>query len=326
MNLTQYFQQAEVQPALSEVFQHLCKAAQQINLWLRQGTLSEIDQHLNNCNVHGEHQKHMDIVSHQIMLLFLQQSNQVAGVLSEESENPITLNPKAPYLVCMDPLDGSSQLEINGVTGSIISVLPNPSQSQIQEQDFLQPGNSQLAAGYFMYGPALLLVLTVGKGTHVFVLDSQTGEFLLSKAQLSVPEDATEFSINVSNLRHWHAPVKRYIDECLQGDQGVRGRNFNMRWCASMVMDVHRVLCHGGVFLYPNDKRSNLFSGKLRLLYEANPMSLLVTQAGGASIEGQEDLLSLIPEQLHQHISVMMGSASEIERLREYHLLVKESN
>ncbi|HSI29467.1 MAG TPA: class 1 fructose-bisphosphatase, partial [Methylophilus sp.] len=271
-------------------------------------------------NVQGETQMHLDILSHEVVLEQLRASEVVAAVVSEEAEEHISFETvDAPFLVCVDPLDGSSNLAINGVVGSIFSILPNTGVATQGSQAFLQPGQAQRAALYVMYGPATLLVLTLGQGTHVFTLDHENDSFVLTQQTVQIPADTSEYAINASNQRYWQPAVKRYVDECLQGAEGERGRDFNMRWCASMVMDVHRILTRGGVFLYPRDHKQPVKAGRLRLLYEANPMSLLVAQAGGESIDGLEDVLALQPTSCHQRVPVLLGSKQEIQRLREYH-------
>jgi len=228
--------------------------------------------------------------------------------------------PKGEYLLLFDPLDGSSNIDVNVSIGTIFSVLhmPKPGQT-VTEADFMQAGSRQVAAGYAVYGPQTTLVLTVGNGVHMFTLDREAGSFVLTQSDVMIPEDTKEFAINMSNMRHWAPPVRRYIDECLAGDEGPRGKNFNMRWIASMVADVHRILTRGGIFMYPWDKREPEKPGKLRLMYEANPMAMLVEQAGGAATNGHERILDIQPEKLHQRVSVILGSKNEVERATRYH-------
>jgi fructose-1,6-bisphosphatase I len=219
-----------------------------------------------------------------------------------------------------DPLDGSSNIDVNVSIGTIFSVLIKPSgDAAVTEQDFLQPGTKQLAAGYCIYGPQTTLVLTVGNGVVMFTLDREQGSFVMTSERVQIPTETHEFAINMSNMRHWDAPMKRYIDECLQGLEGPRGKDFNMRWIASMVADVHRILTRGGVFMYPWDKREPHKAGKLRLMYEANPMSWLVEQAGGAATNGHQRILDITPSALHQRVSVILGSKSEVEKVTAYH-------
>jgi fructose-1,6-bisphosphatase I len=228
--------------------------------------------------------------------------------------------PQGEYLLLFDPLDGSSNIDVNASIGTIFSVLKKPQgHAGVSAQDFLQPGKNQVAAGYCIYGPQTTLVFTVGHGVAMFTLDREQGAFVLTHENVQVPADTQEFAINMSNMRHWDEPVRRYIDECLQGQAGPRGKNFNMRWMACMVADVHRILTRGGVFMYPWDQREPLKPGKLRLLYEANPMSWLIEQAGGAATNGQQRILDLQPSQLHERVSVVLGARHEVERVTAYH-------
>ena len=228
--------------------------------------------------------------------------------------------PQGEYLLLFDPLDGSSNIDVNVSIGTIFSVLKKTTPaSDVTTQDFLQAGRQQVAAGYCVYGPQTTLVLTVGDGVCMFTLDKEEGAFILTQEGVQIPSETQEFAINMSNMRHWDAPTRRYIDECLQGADGVRGKNFNMRWIASMVADVHRILTRGGVFMYPWDKREPNKPGKLRLMYEANPMSWLIEQAGGASTNGHQRIMDIAPAQLHQRVSVVLGSKNEVERLSRYY-------
>jgi fructose-1,6-bisphosphatase I len=227
--------------------------------------------------------------------------------------------PQGEYLLLFDPLDGSSNIDVNVSIGTIFSVLRKPEGSQVSEQDFLQAGSKQVAAGYCVYGPQTTLVLTVGNGVAMFTLDREQGSFVLTQENIQIPADTQEFAINMSNMRHWDAPIKRYVDECLAGKEGPREKDFNMRWIASMVADVHRILTRGGIFMYPWDKREPNKPGKLRLMYEANPMGWLIEQAGGAATNGKERILDINPTQLHQRVSVILGSKNEVERVTGYH-------
>lgn len=320
MQLDVFLKQVSLNHSLNVLIWHAAQAGIEIAALVKQGALQGVTQKMTSTNVQGETQMHLDIRSHEVALEQLRASAVVAGVLSEEEEEPIVFETvDAPFLVSMDPLDGSSNLAINGVVGSIFSVLPNTGVTTQGSQAFLQPGQAQRAALYVMYGPATLLVLTIGQGTHVFTLNHESGTFELTQQNVEIPPETSEYAINASNQRYWQPAVQRYLDECLQGAEGVRGRDFNMRWCASMVMDVHRILTRGGVFLYPRDSKQPVKAGRLRLLYEANPMSLLVAQAGGESIDGLVDVLALQPASCHQRVPVLLGSRQEIQRLREYH-------
>ena len=247
----------------------------------------------------------------------------LAAMASEEMDSIHVVPdryPQGEYLLLFDPLDGSSNIDVNVSIGTIFSVLRKvTNQRGISEADFLQPGTQQAAAGYCVYGPQTTLVLTVGDGVVMFTLDREAGSWVLTSKDLQIPADTREFAINMSNQRHWASPVRRYIDECLDGSDGPRGKNFNMRWVASMVADVHRILTRGGVFLYPWDQREPEKPGKLRLMYEANPMAFLVEQAGGAATNGQQRILDILPTKLHERVSVMLGSKNEVLRVTDYH-------
>jgi fructose-1,6-bisphosphatase I len=274
-------------------------------------------------NVQGEVQKKLDIIANEVLIEANEWGGHLAAMASEEMDDIYVVPnryPQGEYLLLFDPLDGSSNIDINGGIGTIFSVLKKPEgSSSVDQHDFLQPGQQQVAAGYCIYGPQTTLVLTVGDGVAMFTLDREQGSFVLITENVKIPEDTQEFAINMSNMRHWDAPIKRYIDECLQGKEGPRGKDFNMRWVAAMVADVHRILTRGGVFLYPWDKREPEKAGKLRLLYEANPMSWLVEQAGGAATNTQQRILDIQPDKLHQRVSVVLGSKNEVERITAYH-------
>ncbi len=274
-------------------------------------------------NVQGEVQKKLDIIANEVLIEANEWGGHLAAMASEEMDDIYVVPnryPQGEYLLLFDPLDGSSNIDINGGIGTIFSVLKKPEGSTgVDQQDFLQPGKQQVAAGYCLYGPQTTLVLTVGDGVAMFTLDREQGSFVLITENVQIPEDTQEFAINMSNMRHWDEPVKRYIDECLQGKEGPRGKDFNMRWVAAMVADVHRILTRGGVFLYPWDKREPEKAGKLRLLYEANPMSWLVEQAGGAATNTKQRILDIQPDKLHQRVSVVLGSKNEVERITGYH-------
>ena len=274
-------------------------------------------------NVQGEQQKALDVLSNEAFIRRTEWAGNLAGLASEEMDMPYQIPAKYPrgkYLLVFDPLDGSSNIDVNVAVGSIFSVLRGPEDGRdVQEADFLQSGTRQVAAGYAIYGPSTMLVLTLGNGVQGFTLDPNLGEFMLTHRDIRVPPDTNEFAINASNSRFWEAPVKRYVDECLAGKTGPRGKDFNMRWIASMVADVHRILTRGGVFMYPWDKREPGKPGKLRLMYEANPMAWLVEQAGGAATNGHQRILDIAPEQLHQRVSVVLGSKNEVERVTAYY-------
>jgi fructose-1,6-bisphosphatase I len=306
---------------LLEVVARACKS---ISHAVNKGALGGVLGSAGSENVQGEVQKKLDIIANEVLIEANEWGGHLAAMASEEMDTIHAVPnryPKGEYLLLFDPLDGSSNIDVNVSIGTIFSVLKMPDDSRgVQEQDFLQPGHQQVAAGYCVYGPQTTLVLTVGNGVHMFTLDREQGTFVLTQENLRIPEDTQEFAINMSNMRHWDAPVRRYIDECLAGKDGPRGKNFNMRWVASMVADVHRIITRGGIFMYPWDKREPAKPGKLRLMYEANPMSWLIEQAGGAATNGRQRILDVQPRQLHERVSVILGSRNEVERVTQYHL------
>jgi len=305
---------------LLEVVARACKS---ISHAVNKGALGGVLGSADSENVQGEVQKKLDIIANEVLLEANEWGGHLAAMASEEMDSIYLVPnryPQGEYLLLFDPLDGSSNIDVNVSIGTIFSVLKKTEGSQgVTEQDFLQPGKNQVAAGYCVYGPQTTLVLTVGDGVAMFTLDREQGSFVLTQENVQVPVDTKEFAINMSNMRHWDEPVRRYIDECLQGKEGPRGKDFNMRWIASMVADVHRILTRGGVFMYPWDKREPHKPGKLRLMYEANPMSWLIEQAGGASTNGKERILDLQPGQLHERVSVVLGSKNEVDRVTRYH-------
>ena len=308
---------------LLEVVARACKS---ISHAVNKGALGGVLGSAESENVQGEVQKKLDIIANEVLLEANEWGGHLAAMASEEMDSIYLVPnryPQGEYLLMFDPLDGSSNIDVNVSIGTIFSVLKKADDSQgVTEQDFLQPGKNQVAAGYCVYGPQTTLVLTVGDGVAMFTLDREQGSFVLTQENVQVPADTKEFAINMSNMRHWDEPVRRYIDECLQGKEGPRGKDFNMRWIASMVADVHRILTRGGVFMYPWDKREPHKAGKLRLLYEANPMSWLIEQAGGAATNGKVRILDMQPSQLHERVSVVLGSKNEVERVTQYHAQV----
>ena len=279
-------------------------------------------------NVQGETQMKLDALSNEIFLRTNEWGGHLAGMASEEMESPYAIpaqHPRGKYLLVFDPLDGSSNIDVNVSVGSIFSVLRMPEDPEsdvnreLTEADFLQSGARQVAAGYALYGPTTMLILTVGNGVAGFTLDPNLGEFMLTHPDLKVPADTHEFAINASNSRFWEPPVKRYVDECLAGRDGPRGKDFNMRWIASMVAEAHRILMRGGVFLYPRDSKDAAKAGRLRLLYEANPIGFIMEQAGGRASTGQRPVLDVQPSSLHQRIGLVFGSKNEVERIERYH-------
>jgi fructose-1,6-bisphosphatase I len=307
---------------LIEVVARACKA---ISHAVSKGALGGVLGSLESENVQGEVQKKLDVLSNEILLEANEWGGHLAAMASEEMETIHCIPnryPRGEYLLLFDPLDGSSNIDVNVSIGTIFSVLRAPQDAagrEIEESDFLQAGTQQVAAGYAVYGPQSMLVLTVGHGVYGFTLDREMGSWVLTHENIRIPEDTREFAINMSNMRHWAPPVRRYVDECLAGKTGERGVDFNMRWIASMVADVHRILTRGGIFMYPWDAREPNKPGKLRLMYEANPMSMIVEQAGGAATNGTQRILDVAPSSLHERVSVVLGSRNEVERVTRYH-------
>jgi len=305
---------------LLEVVARSCK---HISHAVNKGALGGVLGSAESENVQGEVQKKLDIIANEVLIEANEWGGHLAAMASEEMDSIYVVPnryPQGEYLLLFDPLDGSSNIDVNVSIGTIFSVLKKPEGERgVQEADFLQAGAKQVAAGYCIYGPQTTLVLTVGQGVAMFTLDREQGSFVLTQEDIQIPADTKEFAVNMSNKRHWDAPVTRYIDECLAGKEGPRGKDFNMRWIASMVADVHRILMRGGIFMYPWDKREPDKPGKLRLMYEANPMSWIVEQAGGAATNGRERILDIAPTKLHERVSVMLGSKNEVERATSYH-------
>ena len=276
-------------------------------------------------NVQGDAQKKLDVISNDMIVAATEWGGYLAGMASEEMDHALPIpahQPKGDYLLVYDPLDGSSNIDVNVSVGTIFSVLRCPQDvSAADEKAYLQPGKQQLAAGFVVYGPATIMVLTVGNGATAFTLDRDAGDWIQTTEKIEIPADTKEFAINTSNARNWTAPVKRYIDECLAGTHGPRGKDFNMRWVASMVADVFRIISRGGIFMYPVDAKHT--GGRLRLLYEANPMSFIVEQAGGAAINGPQRIMDVQPEKLHQRQGVILGSRHEVELVGKYYAEMK---
>ena len=331
ISLTRYLVEQQrvdghIPPELRLLLEVVARACKSISQAVNKGALGGENSILGSAgseNVQGEVQKKLDIIANEVLIEANEWGGHLAAMASEEMDNIYLVPnryPQGEYLLLFDPLDGSSNIDVNVSIGTIFSVLKKPEgDAEVEESDFLQAGNQQVAAGYCVYGPQTTLVLTVGDGVAMFTLDREQGSFVLTEENIKIPADTQEFAINMSNMRHWDEPVKRYIDECLQGTEGPRGKNFNMRWIASMVADVHRILTRGGVFLYPWDKREPEKAGKLRLMYEANPMSWLIEQAGGAATNGKQRILDIQPGKLHERVSVMLGSKNEVERVSAYH-------
>ncbi len=328
ISLTQYLveQQREhgrIPGQLRMLIEVVARACKRIAVSVNKGPLGDLIGSAGTENIQGEVQKKLDLISNEVLIEANEWGGHLAAMASEEMDTiHLVPNryPQGEYLLLYDPLDGSSNIDVNVSIGTIFSVLRKVGHHHgVSEDDFFQPGRYQAAAGYCVYGPQTQLVLTVGDGVSVFTLDREMGSWMLTAQNVQIPEDTREFAINTSNARHWAPPVKRYIDECLAGTTGVRGKDFNMRWVASMVADVHRILCRGGIFLYPWDARDPDKPGKLRLLYEASPMAFLVEQAGGAATNGRQRILDLTPTKLHERVSVILGSKNEVERVTAYH-------
>lgn len=324
-NFKQYLETATVKGAsipsgLQELLLAVANTCATLSHEVAQGALIGLLGSAGTGNVQGEVQQKLDVIANDLLIEGVQECRSLAGLASEEMELPMAVQGTGDYLLLFDPLDGSSNIDVNVSIGTIFSVLKKQDPSTpLQTSDFLLTGRHQVAAGYVVYGPQTTMALTLGDGVAMFTLNKVSGEFVLVKHAVEIAHSSKEFAINMSNMRHWAEPVRRYVDECLAGVSGKRDKDFNMRWIASMVADVHRVLTRGGIFMYPWDQREPHKPGKLRLMYEANPMSFLVEQAGGVSTNGDQLIMDLIPTDLHERVSVMLGSREEIERLQRYH-------
>jgi len=327
-SLTQFLveaQRAEMLDAdLRLLIEVVARTAKALAVMIGKGQFADVHGEAQSYNVQGEVQKKLDVVANELLLQANAWGGHLAAMASEEEETICLIPegiPRGGYLLLFDPLDGSSNIDVNISVGTIFSVLRNPNAAGCPtEADFLQPGRNQVAAGYAIYGPTAQLVVTFGHGVDEFTLDREFGAWFLSKAALTIPEETNEFAINASNRRHWFPPIRRYVDELEAGKEGPRGRDYNMRWVGSMVADVHRILTRGGIFLYPTDRKTASKGGKLRLMYEANPMAFLIEQAGGMATDGAQRLLDLQPQGLHQRVGVVLGSKQEVARLQQYHL------
>jgi fructose-1,6-bisphosphatase I len=315
--------QAQIGADLRLLIEVVARACKTISIAVGKGALGGVLGDAGTGNIQGEAQKKLDVLSNDILLEANEWGGHLAGLASEEMDHPHAIPdhfPKGGYLLVFDPLDGSSNIDVNVSVGTIFSVLRCPEgMSGTEDEAFLQPGTTQVAAGYCVYGPSTILVLTLGAGTHAFTLDRELGSFRMTGRNLQIPPDTKEFSINASNERFWEAPVQRYVGEMLAGKEGPLGKDFNMRWVASMVADVHRIVTRGGVFMYPLDSKTKGQGGKLRLLYEANPMAFIIEQAGGAATTGRQRILEVQPAKLHQRVPVILGSRNEVERVTGYH-------
>ena len=320
LNLSQFLEQqtGNLTPELAQVISTIAATCQTIDQALQKGALAGVLGSAQHENVQGEEQKKLDVISNDYLIDALKVHPQVGGLASEELDEFTPAQENGKYLVLFDPLDGSSNIDINMCVGTIFSILPAKN-AVTQAEDFMQAGNQQVAAGYVLYGPSTMLALTVGAGTVFFTFDPETQQFLLTSENIQVAADTKEYAINSSNQRHWENPVKRYIEELLAGKIGPREKDFNMRWVACMVGDIHRILCRSGIFMYPYDLKDPKKAGRLRLMYEANPMSMLIEQAGGASTTGRVRILDIEPTDLHQRVPVIIGSKNEVDLVTGYH-------
>ncbi|MFT4998599.1 MAG: fructose-1,6-bisphosphatase I [Chitinophagales bacterium] len=305
--------------ALVTTLNTISTACQSICAQLHNGALAGILGSAEHTNVQGETQKKLDVISNNILKEKLLATVSVRALTSEEEDEFVDGNPDGQHIVHFDPLDGSSNIDINAPVGTIFSIYQAPSISHLTEADLLMPGTKQVAAGYVLYGPSAILVLTTGNGVNMFTLEPASSEFVLTDAGVKIEPATSEFAINMSNQRHWALPMQNYISDLLAGSSGCREKNFNMRWLAAMVGDVHRVLCRGGIFTYPWDQREPEKAGKLRLMYEANPMAFLVEQAGGLAWTDHQRIMDIMPTAIHQRVPVILGSADEVKACLNYH-------
>lgn len=322
LSLNQALEQAQVDPKLVSVVDSITTTCKNIAERLRGGALSGLYGSAEQENVQGEVQKKLDVISNDLLKQALLANRSVAGIASEEEEDVVAGNTGGQYLVTFDPLDGSSNIDVNVTVGTIFSILGLPNEdikgTQVTTETFLQAGRKQIAAGYVLYGPSVILAITTGQGVAMYNLGAD-GVFYQTGDQIQVPKSTQEFAINMSNQRFWQAPMQTYVNDLLLGEEGPLGKRFNMRWIASMVAEVHRILTRGGVFMYPYDNREANKAGKLRLMYEGNPMSFLIEQAGGASSDTQKAIMDLEPHHIHQRVPVILGSKEEVERVNRYH-------
>ncbi|BFM35857.1 class 1 fructose-bisphosphatase [Acinetobacter towneri] len=318
--LSQFLQQqtGNLTTELAQVIETIANTCKTIDQTLQKGALAGVLGSAQNENVQGEEQKKLDVISNDYLIEALQKHPNVGGLASEELDEFTPAQENGQYLVLFDPLDGSSNIDINMCVGTIFSILPAKN-AVTQAADFMQAGTQQVAAGYVLYGPSTMMALTVGAGVVFFTFNPESQEFLVTADNIQVAADTKEYAINASNQRHWEAPVKRYIDELLAGKTGPREKDFNMRWVACMVGDIHRILCRSGVFMYPYDLKDPKKAGRLRLMYEANPMSMLMEQAGGAATTGRVRILDIQPTDLHQRVPVIIGSKNEVDLVSSYH-------
>lgn len=316
---------ANPDPNLTSLLNDIQTACKLIAVAVSRGTLDpggHAEDVLPDKSEAGARMRAIDRSANKIMVSTCEWGGQLAGIVSEEMEAPYPIPaeyPRGRYLLTFEPLDGASNLDVNAPVGTIFSVLRCPEGVETPEpKHFLQPGTRQVAAGYAIYGPVAMLVLTLGAGVHGFTLDHSIGAFTLSHPKMTIAPSTRDFAVNISKERHFEPAARRYVEEALEGEAGPRGSDFQMRWIASMVAEVHRILLRGGLFMYPRDTREP-DGGRFHLLYEASPMAFLVEQAGGAASTGRTRLLDVVPEDIHQRVPVILGSREEVERLVAYH-------
>lgn len=308
-----------VSPDLIPVIRTLLAATKEIAFRVRQGALAGVLGSTLDENIQGETQKQLDVIANQLIKDLLLEEPNVRAIASEEEDSAVAGNAEGKYIVAFDPLDGSSNIDINGQIGTIFTIYPaRDDVPDGSDEQFQQPGHKQVCAGYVLYGPSTMLVMTTGGPSRVYTLDTTHGSYLLTCEQLAVPADTAEFALNMANQRFWSDAFKRYVNDLLLGETGPRGKRYNMRWNAAMVGDVHRVFTRGGVFIYPSDNRNAKQPAKLRLLYEANPMALLAEKAGGKGFSESQRILDIQPTHLHQRVAVIIGSANEVDACLGY--------
>ncbi|WNK00872.1 class 1 fructose-bisphosphatase [Thalassospiraceae bacterium LMO-JJ14] len=306
---------AHVDSELSTVISAVADVAVQLSARISAGPLGGALGDAAGVNTDGDQQKVLDIEAHEAFVAAFH-GTPVRWIASEECETAIEQSSDGKLAVAIDPLDGSSNIDVNVSIGTIFSVFDS---GETADETFLRPGSEQLAAGYVIYGPQTAFLLTFGNGVLHFVLEPASHKFVLVSGALQIPSTATEFAINASNFRHWSAPVRAYIDDCLAGDEGPRGKNFNMRWVASLVAEAHRIIIRGGIFLYPADARAGYEKGRLRMVYECAPIAMLVEQAGGQATDGSERILDQVPANLHARSPLVFGSTDKVARVTAYH-------
>lgn len=317
-SLSQFLASDASSASLQEVLLVTTQTCIEISSALKKGSLAGILGMAGNENVQGEEQKKLDVISNNMLKSALLASPAVRAIASEEEDDIVPANTDGEYLIAFDPLDGSSNIDINSMVGTIFSIYHQVGSEPATEADFLQPGKNQVAAGYVLYGPSTMLVFTTGNGVNMFTLDVEQGEFILTRENVKVDDETQEFAINMSNQRFWSEAMQNYVNDLVAGKDGPRTKNFNMRWVAAMVGDVHRILCRGGIFIYPWDKKDPNKAGKLRLMYEANPMGMLLEQAGGKAFTHTDRILDIQPEGIHQRVAVVLGAANEVDKCLSY--------